>query len=121
MDSILAILLPALLFFHVIWAMVRAGRSKRALLTVMPSLSLALATLWLASSILALWNGGLSPERAHANHTLGPVMLGVLLFTSEVPFLVNRLTLWRAGRRAPRIDAQTPPAKAPPARARRGR
>jgi hypothetical protein len=107
MDSVLAILLPLLLFAHVLWALLRAGRRKRALLTVMPSVSFAIAMLWLASSILALWNGGLSVERAHANHTLGPVLLGVMVFTTEFPFLVNRGSLWWQARRADSKSTQS--------------
>lgn len=97
MDIALSLLLPALLFSHAIWAVHRAGLRKRALLTIMPAVCFALATLWLANSILAVWNGGPTPAFAHATRTLGPVMLCLMATTAEVPFLVLRAHLWWQG------------------------
>jgi len=114
MDSVLSLLFPALLFSHAMWAVHRAGRRKRALLTIMPALCFALATLWLANSILAVWSGGLSPEFAHATRTLGPVMLCLMAATAEVPFLVLRAHLWWRGWLARRSTT-------PKATARRGK
>lgn len=93
------------------WTVHRAGRRKRALLTIMPALCFALATLWLANSILAVWNGGPTLAFAHATRTLGPVMLCLMAATAEVPFLVLRAHLWWRGwfaRRsaAPKVTAR---------------
>lgn len=95
----LSFALPCTLYIHAIWRLFCAAGPQLKAFALVPAMSFAFATLWLAQSIMAQYHGGLSDDAARAQLTIGLWFVGFMVFMTEIPFLVRYLHTRRAAKR----------------------
>ena len=98
--TVLSFLLPGLLFVHAIWRLFCAGTVQRRAFCIVPAMTFAVSSLWIARSATAAGGEGLSAAAAQAQLAVGPLLVVFLVGLTELPFLALYLHERKAAKRS---------------------